>query len=106
MILFLVVFVLSLLSAGLCTIRIFRGPTFPDRVISFELLSFVGIGAMGVIATATNEPVYLDIILIWSLVSFLGTVGFARYLTTPSSGPSLMPPLEPGTTQSKKEQSA
>lgn len=85
MILYIIVCCAAVLSAILCTIRVVRGPTFSDRVVSFELLSFVGIAAMAVIAMATNDPVFLDIILIWSLVSFMGTVGFSRYLESTAS---------------------
>lgn len=57
-----------------------RGPSLPGRVVSFDLLTTIGIGLIAVYAVMTNQPAFLDIAVVLALVSFLGTIAFAFYL--------------------------
>jgi multicomponent Na+:H+ antiporter subunit F len=70
------------LAAILTIVRIVRGPDFANRVIAFELFSFICICAIAILTVTLGQSVYLDVILIWAMISFLGTVGFSRYLET------------------------
>lgn len=67
-------------AAILTFVRLARGPSLPDRVIAFDLLAAFGIAILAAYAVVTGEPVFLDVGLLLALVSFLGTVAFARYL--------------------------
>jgi multicomponent Na+:H+ antiporter subunit F len=61
-------------------IRLVRGPSLPDRVVALDLIT-VQIAAMLAVDTiATGQPVFLDAAIVLALISFLGTVAFARYL--------------------------
>jgi multicomponent Na+:H+ antiporter subunit F len=60
--------------------RILHGPTLPDRVVALDLISILTAGSAAVYAIAAGEAVFLDVALILALISFLGTVAFARYL--------------------------
>ena len=75
-------FVLPLLTlaAILAFIRLARGPSLPDRVIAFDLLAAFGIAILAAYSVVTGQPAFLDVGLLLALVSFLGTVAFARYL--------------------------
>lgn len=64
----------------LAAIRLALGPTLPDRVVAFDLMSTTGIGIATIYAMATDQPVYLDVGIVVALVSFLGTIAFANYL--------------------------
>lgn len=75
-----VVLPLLVLSVVGAFFRLVRGPTLPDRVVAFDLLSAVGIGILAAHAVATNQDVFIDLAMILALVSFLGTVGFAFYM--------------------------
>lgn len=79
LILFVVLPVLSL-AIALAFIRLVRGPTLPDRVIALDLIGTLGMGMIAVYAIARNLPVLLDVAIVLALLSFLGTVAFARYL--------------------------
>lgn len=74
--------VLPLLSAAAVAtfVRLVRGPSLPDRVVAFDLLSTVVIGMLAAYAVAMDLPVFLDVTIVLALLSFLGTVGFAFYL--------------------------
>lgn len=61
-------------------VRLLRGPTLPDRVVALDMLTSVGIGVTAVYAVLTDQPVFLDVATILALISFLGTIAFARYI--------------------------
>ncbi len=57
-----------------------RGPSLASRVVSFDLLTTIGIGLIAVYAVMTDQPVFLDIAVVLAPVSLLGTIAFAFYL--------------------------
>lgn len=73
---------LSLLTGTvlLSLVRLVRGPSLSDRVVALDLLISVGIGITAVYAVATNQPVFIDVATVLALISFLGTIAFARYI--------------------------
>ena len=72
--------VMLALSVVLAFIRLLRGPSLPDRVVAFDLMTSVAVGIMALYSIATEETVFLDVAIVLALISFLGTVAFARYL--------------------------
>lgn len=72
--------VMLTLSVALSFVRLLRGPSLPDRVVAFDLMTTVAVGIMAVYTISTGETVYLDVAIVLALISFLGTVAFARYL--------------------------
>jgi multicomponent Na+:H+ antiporter subunit F len=74
--------VLPMLGAALLLtlVRIVGGPSAPDRVVALDLLTVVVIGMIAAYEVATNQPVYVDVAITLALISFLGTVAFARYV--------------------------
>lgn len=74
------------LALGLALLRVIRGPSTPDRVLALDLLGSIGIGTIGVIAVVSGSSLFLDVALVIALLSFLGTVAFARYLERTGTG--------------------
>lgn len=74
--------ILPLLSVAiaLAFVRLWRGPSLPDRVVALDLLATLGMGVVAVYAIATDQPVFLDVAIVLALISFLGTVACAYYL--------------------------
>ena len=68
------------LAAVLGFVRLLLGPSLPDRVVAFDLLATVGVGISAVYSMAHNQPVFLDVAVVLALISFVGTVAFARYI--------------------------
>jgi multicomponent Na+:H+ antiporter subunit F len=64
----------------LAFIRLVRGPSLPDRVVALELCGTVVVGIIAVHAVLTDQSVLLDVAIGLALVTFLGTVAFARYV--------------------------
>lgn len=70
---------LLLASTALGLYRLVQGPTAPDRIVAFDILAMTGVCLMAYAAIETQNPIFLDIILVWSIVAFLGTAAFAGY---------------------------
>lgn len=68
------------IGAAVTCVRLLYGPSLPDRVVAFDLLSAFGIGLIASYALATGQYAFLDVAIAVSLITFLGTVAFARYI--------------------------
>lgn len=68
------------ISIVITLIRFIMGPTLPDRVISLELIALTIIAIVALYSMITEESVFIDIAVIISLISFLGTIAFSYYL--------------------------
>ena len=64
----------------LAAVRLIRGPSLPDRVVALDLISILVAGSTAIYAIASGQAVFLDVATILALISFLGTVAFARYI--------------------------
>ncbi|MBF7054017.1 pH regulation protein F [Halomonas sp. KAO] len=73
---------LALMSLALCLafVRLFRGPSLPDRVVALELFSSILVGMIGVVAIATDVASLLDVAIVMALMAFMAAIGFARFL--------------------------
>lgn len=77
----------SYLVLGMLTVAMFlafyrlvRGPSLPDRVVALDLIVMLAVGYITVYDIATDLAVFLDVAIVLALLSFLGTVAFARYV--------------------------
>ncbi|MBT1247623.1 MULTISPECIES: cation:proton antiporter [unclassified Thermosipho (in: thermotogales)] len=73
-------FVLVGLGVLLSFLRILFGPTSADRVAALDTLNVVLTGTIVFLALIFNNGLYLDIALVYGLLSFVETVVIARYL--------------------------
>lgn len=69
-----------MLSYFLAFIRLVKGPTLADRVVSLDLISFLAIGLIVVYAIDRRNVEFLDIAIALALVAFLATIAFARFI--------------------------
>lgn len=71
------VVVMLAISGLIIVVRLFKGPTGPDRVVAIDALTLVGVAAVALGAMISGQIVFLDVAVVLSLVAFLGTVAFA-----------------------------
>jgi len=75
---------LSAVIAGLAFLlvlfRFIKGPSAVDRVIAFDGLTIVCITGILLAALAEGRGIYLDVALVYALLSFLGVIVVARFL--------------------------
>jgi multicomponent Na+:H+ antiporter subunit F len=60
--------------------RFIRGPSAADRVVAFDVLTIVAITGIVLSALAEGRGIYLDVALVYALLSFLGVIVVAHYL--------------------------
>ena len=73
-------FAILCLALLLAFVRLVQGPTVADRVVALDLMAIVSVGLIIVHGVATSLPVFLDAAIILALVTFAGTIAFAKYL--------------------------
>jgi len=67
--------------SGLCLFRIVRGPTIPDRMIGIDIFGILVVGICAIISIQTERSFILDIGIAWVILSFIGTLTLAKYLS-------------------------
>ena len=60
--------------------RLMRGPSVLDRIIGFDLLTVCIVGMMALVSIWWKTQVYIEMMIIYSLIGFIGTVTFVSYL--------------------------
>jgi multicomponent Na+:H+ antiporter subunit F len=61
-------------------IRIVFGPTTPDRVVGLDTINTLVIAAMIILGAAYDQVIYIDVAIVYALLSFVGTLYIAKYL--------------------------
>lgn len=74
------VFAVLSISLVLTLLRLWRGPSLPDRVVALDLIAFLAIGLIGMTAIVARQEAFLDVAVTLALIAFLGTIAFARYV--------------------------
>lgn len=61
-------------------VRLFLGPTAPDRVVALDAINTLVVGLMVLLGAAYRQSVFIDVAIVYALLSFVGTLFIARYL--------------------------
>lgn len=67
-------------SIGVSAIRLLRGPSLADRIVSLDLISMLLVAFLVLFSATSGVEAYLDAALVLALVAFLATVAFARFV--------------------------
>lgn len=80
--------ILITVALGACVVafilagaRILYGPTSADRAIGADLLLFAAIAVIALFGAQVGSDASLDLVLVATLVAFLGAISLARGLT-------------------------
>ncbi|HDR88557.1 MAG TPA: cation:proton antiporter [Bacteroidetes bacterium] len=71
-----------IICAGLliCILRMVLGPTMADRAIAMDTATTVSVALLVLLGLFFDRYVYLDVSLVYSIISFVGLIAIARYL--------------------------
>lgn len=74
--------ILSIIGLGLVLafLRLVIGPTAPDRAVAVDTMTTAIAASIVLLGFIFERYVYLDVALIYSLISFVGLVALARFL--------------------------
>jgi multicomponent Na+:H+ antiporter subunit F len=72
--------IIALAGIVLSFVRLILGPTIADRAVALDGMTIISISLIVFIAYYLNRVVYLDVAIVYGLISFVGIVAIARYL--------------------------
>jgi len=65
---------------GIILIRLFLGPTPADRLVGLDTLNTIVVVSMVILGAAFDEVIYIDVAIVYALLSFITTLFVAKYL--------------------------
>ena len=72
--------IIALAGIVLSFVRLISGPTIADRAVALDGMTIISISLIVFIAYYYNRVIYLDVAIVYGLISFVGIVAIARYL--------------------------
>ncbi len=75
----LIALVLAAGAVLLAVLRLLRGPTAADRAVALDVMTLVFVPGMVALAVFSGRKIYLDVALVYGVLSFLGVMSLARY---------------------------
>lgn len=72
----------GMLGAGalLALVRLARGPSLLDRVVATDVLLVIIAAGLAVYAALQRDPTVVPVLVVVSLLAFVGSVSVARYI--------------------------
>jgi multisubunit Na+/H+ antiporter MnhF subunit len=59
-------------------LRLTRGPAAPDRLVAADTLGVIATAGLALLAWLLGSALYLDVALVYGVLSFVGVVALAR----------------------------
>lgn len=75
-----------LVAIALGLVRAFRGPTLYDRVLATNMIGTLTVLLVAVLGFMTGRPEFLDIALVYVLISFVSVIAVLRVYAVHSCG--------------------
>jgi len=72
--------VIALIAILLASWRMLKGPNVADRVVALDVMTIISISLIVYVAMIAQRIIYLDVAMVYALISFIGVVAVARYL--------------------------
>jgi len=76
----MIFFWVIIIAVILALIRVVKGPTAPDRVVGVDIMVTITVALMVLLGIFFKRRIYLDVSLIYAVLSFVGVIAVARYL--------------------------
>ena len=64
----------------LSLVRLVKGPTTPDRVVAMDAVNTLVVAGMIVLGIVYQQIIFIDVAIVYALLSFVGTLYIARQL--------------------------
>ncbi len=64
-----------------CFYRVVFGPSIADRMVAIDIFGILVVGVCGLLVLITGRLFLIDIAIAWIILSFIGTITLAKYLT-------------------------
>ncbi|MEI8094368.1 MAG: monovalent cation/H+ antiporter complex subunit F [Spirochaetales bacterium] len=71
---------ITLLAMALTMVRFVVGKGFVNRVVALDVLTIMAVSVIVMLSWLLGRVLYVDVALVYGVLSFLGVVAIARYL--------------------------
>jgi len=61
-------------------LRLLTGKTNADKMVAFDVINVLVVITMFVLSIAFDEPLFIDVAIVYSLLSFVATIFIGKYL--------------------------
>ena len=75
-----VAMIIAMLAVLVAGIRFVLGPSAADRTVALDALTIISTSLIVFIALYTGRTIYLDVAMVYAILSFVGVIAVARYL--------------------------
>jgi len=65
---------------AIALVRVGIGPTVPDRIVGLDTVNTIVVVAMVLLGAAFQQAIYVDVAIVYALLSFITTLFVARYI--------------------------
>lgn len=65
---------------GIALVRVGIGPTVPDRIVGLDTVNTIVVVVMVLLGMAFHQAMYIDVAIVYALLSFITTVFVAKYI--------------------------
>jgi multisubunit Na+/H+ antiporter MnhF subunit len=78
---FSICFIFLTVALALTAYRLFRGPSAADRILALDLLAVITAAGVLIYIITTGQQVFLDVLVVFGLIVFFGTVALAHSIS-------------------------
>jgi len=72
--------IIALIGIVFTFVRMLLGPTVADRTVALDAMTIIAISVIVYLGYYLNRIIYLDVAIVYALMSFIGVVAVARYI--------------------------
>lgn len=72
--------IIAIIGVLIAAVRFVLGPSAADRTVALDVLTIISTALIVYIALYSGRVIYLDVAMVYSVLSFVGVVAVARYI--------------------------
>ncbi len=72
--------IIALAAIVLSFIRLLLGPSVSDRAVALDGMTIISLSGIALLAYFLERVIYLDVALVYGILSFMAVIALARYL--------------------------
>jgi multicomponent Na+:H+ antiporter subunit F len=71
--------IIALAALLLAFVRMIQGPSAVDRIVALDAMTIISVSLIVFLAAFLGRIIYVDVALVYALISFIGVIAIARY---------------------------
>lgn len=72
--------IILVILALIALVRLYLGPTLPDRVVAVDAINTITITVLLLLGVIYQQLIFIDVAILYALLSFVSTLYIAKYI--------------------------